>query len=230
MSDADVAEAVALAQGVALGEWAPGALPKHWKSGAASRAEALVHAPLLPSGVDQVAAGGLASLSGRRFYAPRIECEVALRLGADVSPAQAEALTPASAAAWVDAMAVAMEVVDSRWVDDAALTPALRLADFQVHGALVLGAWQPWRARDWARQRCVLRLGDAAPIERVGSHPLGDPAWLLPPWLRHLTRHGATVPAGTVVSTGSWTGCLPLPAATLASVAFDGLGELALTL
>jgi 2-keto-4-pentenoate hydratase len=74
-----------------------------------------------------------------------------------------------------------------------------------VHGALVLGAWVPYVARDWSTQPCrVLRSDHVPPLERSGTHPLGDPAWLLPQWLRHATRHGATLRAGTVVTTGAW--------------------------
>jgi len=51
---------------------------------------------------------------------------------------------------------------------------------------------------------------DAAPTERIGTHSLRDPAWVLPQWLRHATRHGATLPAGTVVTTGTWAGVVPL--------------------
>ena len=45
-----------------------------------------------------------------------------------------------------------------------------------------------------------------------------------------LFRSGQTVPAGTVVSTGSWSGCLPVARGTRVRVAFDGLGALTLDL
>jgi len=142
-----------------------------------------------------------------------------------VGPAQAAALTHDNCTALIAAMAVSIEVVDSRWQNLAQVPPLLKLADFQVHGALVLGEWTPWRGVDWSTQRCVLQVGDAPPIERRGTHPLGTPQWLLPIWLRHLTRHGATVPAGTIVTTGTWTGLTPAQPADTVTVQFDGIGS-----
>ena len=229
----DLATAWALqqAQGEALGEWASGELPLHWKSGGPSLAEPLVHAPLLPSGVRRVADGGVADLSGLPFFQPAVEAELALRLGQSVSPAQAACLTVAQAADLVDAVAVSVEVVDSRWHDLSQASAWLKLADFQVHGALVLGPWQPWAdgaRRDWGQQRGHLRLGDAPPVPFQGSHSLGAPHALLPAWLRHLTRQGHTVPAGQVVTTGTWSGCVPLARGLHAEVAFEGFGGFAL--
>lgn len=231
--DDEAACALAHAQGVALGAWGADAQPRHWKSGGPARDARLTHAPLLPAGVQAVAEGEVADLSARPFFRPRVEAEVALRLGRPVDPATAAALTPEAAAPLVDALAVSVEVVDSRWVAEADVPPTLQLADFQVHGALVLGPWRPfgpWASHDWLTQAGMLQLGDEAPRPFRGSHPLGGPLWGLGPWLRHLTRHGQSVPAGTVVSTGSWSGCLPVARGTRVRLAFDGLGALTLDL
>lgn len=225
--DLETAAQVQHATGVALRAWASAEMPRHWKSGAAHREQPLSHAPLLPHGVRLVQGRQVASLRDMVFNAPGVEAEIALRLARDVTPAQAMALAHDHAADLVDAMAVSIEVVDSRWTGG--LESAwLRTADFQVHGALVLGDWQPWQARAWALQSCRLTIGDADPVDRVGTHPLGDPAWLLPIWLRHLTRHGATVPAGTIVTTGTWTGMIPVRVGELVRVQFEGIGEAAL--
>lgn len=229
--DPETAWALQQAQGEALGEWVAGALPQHWKSGGPSRAEPLVHAPLLPSGVRAVARGGCADLSATAFFQPMVEVEVALRLGHSVSPGEALELTAETAARRVDALCVSVEVVDTRWDDLARASAWLKLADFQVHGALVLGPWQPWAAwadRDWSLQRGWLRLGDAPPLNFQGSHSLGTPQWLLPDWLRHLTRHGQTVPAGQVVTTGTWSGCRPVRRGERVELALEGLGGFAL--
>ena len=58
-----------------------------------------------------------------------------------------------------------------------------------------------------------------------GTQSLGDPAWLLPIWLKHVTRHGATVPRGTVVTTGTWCGLLEAKAGDRVRVVFEGIGE-----
>lgn len=219
------AYAVQDAVAAALGWFGDAGAPRTWKSGAASRSAAFTHAPLPPAGVRTAPA----DFGDLVFHAPGIEAEIALRLGRAVTPAMAAALEPASAGALVDAMAVSVEIVDARWRDLAATPALLRLADSQVHGALALGEWRPYAALDWAAQRCETRIGDAEAVVRQGTHPLGDPAWLLPAWLRHLTRHGDSVPAGSIVTTGSWVGILPCRRGDQVAVAFDGIGELRLS-
>ena len=201
--------------------WFGHAVPGHWKSGGPSREAVLTHAPLPPSGVR----ASPADYGDMHFNAPGIESEIALRLGEAVTPERAASLTPETAAALIDAMAVSIEIVDSRWDDPAKASALLRLADQQSHGALVLGAWVPYSARDWAAQTCETRIGGNAPDLRKGAHSMGDPAWLLPVWLRHVTRHGATVPAGTVVTTGSWVGVLPVRKGESVVVDFPGIGR-----
>ena len=117
----------------------------------------------------------------------------------------AQALSHEAAPDLVDAMTVSIEIVDSRWQQARDAGALLKLADLQSHGALVLGEWKPFAARDWARQTCVVSIGNLAPKSFHGSHSLGDPAWLLPIWLRHVTRNGATAPRGSVVTTGTWS-------------------------
>jgi 2-keto-4-pentenoate hydratase len=94
-----------------------------------------------------------------------------------------------------------------------------------LHGALVLGDWVPYAAKDWSTQACRVIIGSRPPLERRGTHPLGDPAWLLPQWLQHATRHGESVPAGTVVTTGAWIVVPDGRAGETVRVEFDGLGS-----
>jgi 2-keto-4-pentenoate hydratase len=194
---------------------------RHWKSGGPTRPGTLTHAPLPDAGVW----ASPAKAGSWHFNLRLIEAEVALRLARDVTPQQAAELTHEAAPALVDAMAVSIEVVDSRWTQGPKAAALLKLADLQSHGALVLGAWTPFAARDWSQQVCRVAIGDAAAREFRGSHSLEDPAWLLPVWLRHVTRDGRTVPRGTVVTTGTWCGMLPAEAGDLVRVAFDAIGE-----
>lgn len=221
VGDAAEAYGVQARVAAAMGWFDDTAVPAHWKSGGPSREAVLTHAPLPPAGVR----ASPAQFADMHFNAPGIEAEIALRLGANVTPERAAALTPQNASAVIDAMAVSIEIVDSRWKDPAQASAWLRLADQQSHGALVLGAWIPYAARDWAAQRCETRIGAREPVQRTGTHPLGDPAWLLPIWLRHATRDGTTVPAGTVVTTGSWVGVLPVAADEAVVVEFAGIGR-----
>ena len=202
-------------------EWFTTDAPKHWKSGGPARSAVLTHAPLPPDGVR----ASPADFGDMHFNAAGIEAEIALRLAVTVTPERAAALTAKDAASLIDAMAVSIEVVDSRWHEGAAAPALLRLADMQSHGALALGDWTPYVARDWAAQRCEVGIGTQQRVVRTGTHPLGDPAWLLPAWLRHATRHGDSVPAGSVVTTGSWVGILPVARGDTVCVEFAQIGS-----
>lgn len=207
LPDAEAAYAVQGRVAGALG-WFGDTPPRHWKSGGASRDAVLTHAPLPPQGVWPSPA------DARRepFHFRGIEAEIALRLAAPVDAALAATLDVDRAAALVDAMTVSIEIVDSRWCEGRDAPALAKIADLQSHGALVLGDWVPFLRRDWAAQLCRLTIGSAPPQEFRGSHALGDPAFVLPAWLRHATRDGITLPAGSVVTTGTWCG-LPLAAA-----------------
>lgn len=206
--------------------WCPGNVARHWKSGGPSRDMELTHAPLPPEGVMT----SPADFSSWSFHAPFIEAEIALRLGREVAPQAVAQLDAANVDEWVDGMCVSIEIVDSRWAEGAQTPALLRLADLQSHGALTLGNWLAYASRDWAAQQCEVQIGQQPPKVFKGTYSLSNPAWLLPVWLRHATRSGATVPAGTVVTTGSWVGMLPAQAGDAVSVRFEGIGEAQLRL
>jgi 2-keto-4-pentenoate hydratase len=204
------------------GGWAEDGVARHWKSGGPSRDGALTHAPLPGGGVW----ASPADARGFHFNARLIEAEVALRLAREVSAADAEAMTPEAAPGWVESMCVSIEVVDSRWTEGARAAPALlKLADLQSHGALVLGGWVPFKLRDWSQQQCVVTIGKGVPQTFRGTHSLADPTWLLPTWLKHVTRFGATAAAGTIVTTGTWCGMLLAQVGDKVTARFEGIGE-----
>lgn len=195
----------------------------YWKSGGPTRADPMRHAPLPPAGVRSSPCDARELPLRNRW----IEAEVALRLGRDVTPAHAERITPHDAHAVVDAIAVSIELVDTRWASGRAAAPLLKVADLVVHGALVLGGFVPFAARRWEEQECRVRIGGGEWRVFHGSLGVGDPAWVLPAWLRHVTRHGATAPAGTVVSTGTWCGLLDAAPGERVDVEFPGIGAAA---
>lgn len=221
LSTQDDAYAVQDAVAGLLGWRATGA--SYWKSGGPSRQAQPTHAELPLAGVWP----SPADARGWPFTWRGIEAEIALRMGEPVDAARAGALDAAGAAALVDAMAVSIEVVDSRWQQYVDAPALLKLADLQSHGALVLGEWRPFEARDWAAQSCRVTIGGERieRIERRGTHALGDPAYGLVAWLRHATRGGRRIEAGSVVTTGTWVGILPAAAGDLVTVEFDGVGR-----
>lgn len=206
--------------------WFAGGPPMYWKSGGPSRDNVLTHAPLPPGGVVQSAA----NLQDWPFAMRGVEAEIALRLGQAVDVAMACALDAAEARKLVDTMAVSIEIVDSRWQQGVKAPALLKLADLQSHGALVLSDWLPYRPVDWSQQCCRVRVGCQPEVVHQGTHSLGDPTWLLPHWLRHASARFGKLPAGSVVTTGTWVGILPAQAGDTVHVAFDGMGEASIQL
>lgn len=141
-----------------------------------------------------------------------------------MTPEIAARITEADAEFLIDSMTVAIEISDSRWEEQWEAPALLQLADTNSHGALVLDEWRPYARRDWSKQSCEVDAG-ASPVVFTSAYGLEDPAWLLPAWLRHATRNGQTVPAGSAVITGSWSGGIACKAGTLIRARFAGLGE-----
>ncbi|MDM0014949.1 fumarylacetoacetate hydrolase family protein [Variovorax sp. J22P168] len=224
---ADAADAYAVQESVARAlHWfddneRTGSAAGHWKSGGPSREAQAAHAPLPPTGVW----ASPADARGWHFHLRGIEAEIALRMGSDIDAARAAALDPRSASRLVDAMCVSIELVDSRWSEALAAPDLAKMADLLSHGALVLGAWQAFSPPDWSTQTCRLTIGSGPALTFQGTHSMGDPAWLLPAWLRHATRDGRTVRAGTVLTTGTWCGLAMAAAGDRVRAEFPGIGS-----
>ncbi len=140
---------------------------------------------------------------------PIVECEYAVRLGADLPPRDAPyGLAEVTAA--IAAIHPAIEVAECRFVHDASFPPLPAvLADGSGSGSLVLGPpIADWQRRDIASQPVVLRVngrerrrGTAA--EAV-EHPIVPLIWLA----NTLSRAGIGLSAGQVVSTGTCSGMI----------------------
>ncbi|MCX7227522.1 MAG: fumarylacetoacetate hydrolase family protein [Burkholderiales bacterium] len=226
LPDASAAYAVQRAVLAALGDPAD-AGARHWKTGGSGPA---THAPLPSAGVLRATAATPADATALPLRLRLVEAELALRLGRDVDAAEAAAATPDSARAWVDAVCVSIELVESRWLEGLHAPAPDTLADLQSHGALVLGDWVPFAPRDWSRQRCTVNIDARETVERTGTHPLGDPVRGLPEWARHACADGSVLRAGTVVTTGSWVGMLEAAEGERVDVVFDGIGRAAVRL
>jgi 2-keto-4-pentenoate hydratase len=150
-----------------------------------------------------------------------IECEVAVRLA---KPLGAGA-TRKDAEAAIAALYPAIEIVDNRYGDFAAMGPATLIADDFFHAGFVLGA----EVRDWSRLDLESAVGitraDGVEVQRgKGSDVLGHPFESLVWLANHLGSLGERLEAGQVVMTGS----LPLPhwasAGQRLQISIDGLG------
>lgn len=135
-----------------------------------------------------------------------IETEIAFRIGRDL-PARG---TPYGREEVLDAVAAcfpAVELVESRYLDPAAVSPLEAMADSIAHAGLVCGAEVPdWRARDLAALTVRQSCGGGVQVEKAGGNPSGDPVTPLVWLANHLPSLGLHLQAGQVVTTGSCTG------------------------
>lgn len=158
------------------------------------------------------------ALAASSLIHPRVEPEIAFRVGSDVDLANpGTSLVDA-----VDAVAPALEIIDSRYADFK-FDLASVIADNTSASAFAVGPWQPV-PQDISNLGVRLEI-DGAPAQ-FGSTAaiLGDP-WRSLTALAHIGRRvGYRVNAGDVILAGAATAAIPLAKSTVA-VRVTGLGR-----
>ncbi|HET9338482.1 MAG TPA: fumarylacetoacetate hydrolase family protein [Casimicrobiaceae bacterium] len=200
----------------ALG-WFRGAHVSTWKVGAAARDATPSATPLPLEGV----VASPAQFDAAHFHGIGIEAEVAFRFAS--APPVSDRTEDVLAA--VGEFVVTIEVVDARLADAASAPPMLKLADAQMHGALVVGSGVPRRHVDWATLPVTVTRNGVTIRDGRGGHPLVDPTGLLPWFVRHVSARSGGVRAGDLVTAGTWVGILPARAGDTIDAAFDGIGR-----
>lgn len=155
----------------------------------------------------------------------RVEPELAFVFGRDL-PAREQAYGHAEIESAIDKVHLALELIDSRYDDQAELTFADRLADGLVNQGLWLGPEVPWQQAHQAQAFAVeWSAGEGAVTTLAGRHPNDNP--LLPLyWLvEHLRATGQGLRAGQVVITGSYAGTFPCPLDQDLNFAYGDLGR-----
>lgn len=169
----------------------------------------------------QVPDGGAADLS--RLIHPRVEPEIAYRLSRDVDPG--DALDDATAV--VDAVAPALEIIDSRYVDFR-FTLADVIADNTSAAGFVVGPWTPMEVAGELGGRPVSLTVDGAVVESGSTDAiLGHPLKAVPALLDMARRRGLPLRAGQVVLAGAATAAVPLTPGVLVQAVVEGLGTAA---
>jgi 2-keto-4-pentenoate hydratase len=203
-----------------------GATVAGWKVGAASAASAPSAAPLFANLVATSPArlpAGSSSLRG-------VEAELALRLGRDL-PARAAPYGEEEAWAAVDTLHVAIELLDSRYLDRKAAGELAALADNLSNGGFCHAlAIRDWRGVDFLRQPAELLVDGESAARAVGGNPAGHPRRLLAWLANHCAQRGRPLAAGQIVTTGSHTGLVIAPPGARVTARFAGLGEASLSL
>jgi 2-keto-4-pentenoate hydratase len=108
------------------------------------------------------------------YIKPGVECEVAVRLAADLPPGPCSL---AQALAAVGDFVAGIEIVENRYGDVKALGAPTLLADQMYHAAAVIGeqGGVDWRKLNIAALRGSIRLDDGSGDEGVTSDLLGHP-------------------------------------------------------
>jgi len=163
-------------------------------------------------GIDTPCAGGVFEPTERRrdgvfsfdeLLHPGVECELAVRLGADLIPEDApfDAVSVADA---VEAVTPAIEIVDDRWVDYKAIdTPSLIADDFFGAGCVLGDDAQNWRELDLSDIEGSMTINGELVGSGKGSAILDQPLSALA-WLANLmAQRGKSLRAGEFVLLGS---------------------------
>lgn len=155
------------------------------------------------------ATDGRADIPADIFVAPRIEGELAFRLGGALS---GPGVTPEEALAATEALAPAFEIVDSR-IEDWRIKLPDTIADNASYGAFTTGEWDT--ALKGADLRSLpMRVERSGEVvgEGAGSAAMGDPA-LCVAWLANkLHEFGVSLASGDVVLSGALAAAVPLSA------------------
>ena len=160
------------------------------------------------------------------FCAPRVEPEVAFLMREAL---RGPGLTADDVMAAAEAVAPALEVVDSR-IADWRITLADTIADNASSAAVVLGDWIPiHHAPPLPDTTATLVVNDITVGTGQGTAVMGDPAVAVA-WLANaLADYDTTVEAGQLVMSGSYTTASLVVAGDRASATITGLGTVSVT-
>jgi 2-keto-4-pentenoate hydratase len=191
-----------------------------WKVGAKSPTAEPTCAPLpakLVLASPQSFPAGTFALNG-------VEAELAFTVARDLPPRSAPYYEAEMSAAMAS-VHPAIEVVDSRFVDLANTDALSVLADFQSHGALVIGAGSAVPdSLTFDEQVVRLDSDGVRVIDARDSNPAGHLARLLAWLANHAAARRDGLRRGDVITTGSWTGMRFCSPGTHVHADFTGIG------
>jgi 2-keto-4-pentenoate hydratase len=193
-----------------------------WKVGAKGRQATPTCAPLLRGTIVNRSEGRAGEIPVRGETGLEVEIAFALQQNFPASSEPGDrdildAVTPH----------IAVELCHSRLRDPASAPPLWLLADNQQNECLVVGPpLTGWPRKDSTPIVARLAVDDTIRVATSNGHPAGDPHWLLLWLVRHCLTHRGGVRSGQIITTGSWTGMLPVRAPAWIGAEFIALGAL----
>ena len=197
-----------------------------WKASLSSVEEGIC-APLAASTVlDAPAYAAMLRPRVMGFAPCATEAEVAFRLDRDLPPLAAGAhYDRETVCAAVASAHAVIEVISSRYLDEATVPHFGRVADSYMNLLLVVGPSCPdWRKLQVDTLPLEVRV-DGIPVHQGrGGHPLGDPLLALVWLANHLSQLGRGLRGGEIITTGSCSGAQNVRPGQTVSAYFTGLG------
>jgi 2-keto-4-pentenoate hydratase len=150
---------------------------------------------------------GAVTIWAGQFIQPRVETELAVRIK---HPLRGPGVTVEQVLASIDAVTVAIEIIDSR-IADWRIKLFDTVSDNASYGGFALGPWESRLAhQDLRALEVAIHCGNGGVERGQGSAALGHPAAAVA-WLANkLAQFDAEIEAGAVVLTGSLCRALPV--------------------
>jgi 2-keto-4-pentenoate hydratase len=176
-----------------------------------------------------IADGGACALGNNLMKVA--ELEFAFRMGRDLPP-RSTPYTEDEVLAAVATLHPAIEIPDSRYEHFASVGLAQLVADNACAHRFILGpaATDDWRGLDLAAHRGQAFRNGAPAGEGIGSNVLGGPVIALTWLANELFRHGMTLKAGQVVTTGTCLAPIPIAAGEYIEGDLGPLGRVSVTI
>uniref|UniRef100_UPI003F497BB0 2-keto-4-pentenoate hydratase n=1 Tax=Nonomuraea bangladeshensis TaxID=404385 RepID=UPI003F497BB0 len=157
---------------------------------------------------------------------PRVEPELAFRLGRDLNPDD-PASDPLLATTEV---APALEIIDSRYQNFTFTLPDV-IADNASAAGFAIGTWSAMEQHAGGNlENAAVVLEIDGRVVETGSTAaiLGDPFRALTAVKRIARNQGVPLPAGTIILAGAATAAVPLPAGSVVQAMVAGVGRVLL--
>jgi 2-keto-4-pentenoate hydratase len=163
------------------------------------------------------AAPGIAPVLARRIIEPGLDLDATLfhglalevEFGFRLNRNLPKRTTPWSRDEVADAISFVpvIEIQGSRFLDRTGFSEAENLADGNANGALVVGAPIPdWAHLNFPGLRVTLTLDDVLVQDATGTHPAGDPVYLVQWTANHVAARTGGLRPGDIITTGSLRG------------------------
>jgi len=163
-----------------------------------------------------------AAVAASAFIAPKLEAEIALVLGQELSGPDC---TPLDVVRAVEGVVSSIELVDSRVADWRIRLPDT-VADMASSGAIIIASrTTPVSDVDLRTIGMVFTRDGEVIATGAGAAALGNPAAAVAWLVRTLHPLGASLPAGSIVMTGALHAAVPVAAGQTYRAEFDRLGS-----